>query len=49
MEVKSEEVTKIKIFEFIEIWYTRKRIHASVGYLTPIEYEAKLNSYQNAA
>jgi putative transposase len=49
MEVKSVEVTKIEIFEFIEIWYNRKRIHASLGYLTPIEYEAKLNSYQNAA
>jgi transposase InsO family protein len=33
----------------VEIWYNRKRILASLGYLTPNEYEAKLNSYQNAA
>ncbi|WKN46356.1 IS3 family transposase [Tunicatimonas pelagia] len=43
--------TKIGVFEFIEIWYNRKRMHASLGYLTPVEYEAKLNQnhYQNAA
>jgi transposase InsO family protein len=49
MEMKSIAMTRIEVFEFIEIWYNRKRIHASLGYLTPIEYEAKLNSYQNAA
>jgi transposase InsO family protein len=42
MEVKSIAITKIEVFEFIEIWYNRKRMHASLGYLTPIEYEAKL-------
>lgn len=43
--------TKVDVFEFIEIWYNRKRMHASLGYLTPAEYEAqlKLNHYQNAA
>ncbi len=43
--------TKVDVFEFIEIWYNQKRIHASLGYLTPCEYEAKLNQnqYKNAA
>lgn len=27
------------IFEFIEVWYNRQRIHSSLGYQTPIEYE----------
>lgn len=51
MEIKSMETTKAEIFEFVEIWYNRKRIHASLGYLTPTEYEAKikLNYHQNAA
>ena len=43
--------TNVDVFEFIEIWYNRKRIHAALGYLTPVEYEAKLNQnqYKNAA
>lgn len=43
------KATKIEVFEFIEIWYNRQRIHASLGYLTPEEYGRKLNQYQNAA
>lgn len=29
---------KAAIFEFIEIWYNRKRKHAYLGYLTPEQY-----------
>lgn len=49
MEMKSMATTKIEVFEFIEVWYNRQRIHASLGYLTPHEYELKLNPYQKAA
>ena len=31
-----------EIFEFIEIWYNRRRRHSSIGYRTPAEYEAVL-------
>jgi putative transposase len=27
------------IFEYIEVFYNRKRIHSSIGYLTPVAYE----------
>jgi len=33
-----------KIFEFIEIWYNRHRLHSRLGYLSPAEYEQRLAS-----
>ena len=30
---------KISIFEYIESWYNRKRIHSRIGYMTPQAYE----------
>ncbi len=31
------------IFEWIEVWYNRKRRHSSLGYVSPETYESKLN------
>ena len=30
------------IFEFIEVWYNRQRLHSHLDYRTPVEYEALL-------
>lgn len=30
------------IFEYIEAWYNRRRLHSSLGYRSPAEYEAQL-------
>lgn len=40
---------KIAIFEYIEIWYNRKRKHSALGYLSPMEYEKQLSNFRNAA
>ena len=35
----SLQYAKKEVFEFIEIWYNRKRRHSYLGYLTPAEFE----------
>ena len=39
---KTFEEAKLVIFEFIESWYNNKRIHSTLGYITPNQ---KYNSY----
>ena len=42
LEVKSfktKEEARKAIFEYIETWYNNKRLHSSLGYLSPIEFE----------
>jgi len=43
----SQDQAKSEVFQFIEIWYNRKRIHAYLGYLTPEEFGN--NYFLNAA
>lgn len=31
-----------EIFEFIEVWYNRKRRHSSLDYMSPVQYEEKM-------
>jgi len=38
----------LAIFEFIEIWYNRKRLHSGLGYRTPAEVEIQLSHKQAA-
>ena len=42
--VKYQSILHAKndVFEFIEIWYNRKRIHECLGYKTPEQY-GKIN------
>jgi putative transposase len=37
-DFKSILQSKVELFEFIEIWYNRKRKHAYLGYKTPEQY-----------
>jgi putative transposase len=36
---KTRQEAKSAIFEYIEVWYNRQRLHSSLGYKTPVEYE----------
>lgn len=38
-----EEATK-SIFDYIEVFYNRQRIHSSNGYLSPVEFEKQLKA-----
>ena len=37
-----EEQARITAFEYIEVFYNRFRKHASLGYQSPTEFEAKI-------
>jgi len=39
----SREEARTQLFEYIEIFYNRKRLHSTLGYLSPTQYEAKLS------
>jgi putative transposase len=39
----TREQARQSIFEYIEVFYNRKRLHSSLGYLSPEAFEASLN------
>lgn len=41
---KNREEAKKSIFEYIEVWYNRRRLHSSIGYQTPVQFEESLAS-----
>ncbi len=40
---KSQDDARSAIFEYIEVFYNRNRMHSTLGYVSPVEYE-RLNS-----
>uniref|UniRef100_UPI0022B8FD4B integrase core domain-containing protein n=1 Tax=Streptomyces sp. RPT161 TaxID=3015993 RepID=UPI0022B8FD4B len=38
----SRALARAAIFEFVEGWYNLRRLHSSLGYRSPAEYEAAL-------
>ena len=41
-EYETIDQGKKEIFEYIEVWYNQKRLHSSIGYLSPIQFEKSL-------
>lgn len=45
----NKQQAAVLVFEFIEVWYNRKRIHSALGYMSPKEFEELLNKQKIAA
>lgn len=45
VKFKTQEEASLAIFEFIEVFYNRLRMHSANDYLSPIEYEQAHNFY----
>jgi transposase InsO family protein len=43
-QFRTRAQARTAIFEFIEVWYNRHRLHSSLGYLSPEEFEHSLVS-----
>lgn len=43
-DFRSREAARRAIFAFIEVWYNRERQHSSLGYVSPTEYEQRLQA-----
>lgn len=39
---KTKEEARLAIFDYIEVYYNRIRIHSSIGFMSPLDYEQKL-------
>lgn len=46
---KTKKQAYLAIFEYIEVWYNRKRSHSSLGYLTPLDVEKVIMNKKRAA
>ena len=42
---KTQREAQMAIFDFIEGWYNSMRRHSSLGYLSPMQYEAHYANY----
>ena len=39
----TREQAQNALFEYIEVFYNRKRLHSALGFQSPVDFETKLN------
>jgi transposase InsO family protein len=39
----TRQQASLAIFEYVEVFYNRKRLHSALGYQSPVDFETKLN------
>jgi putative transposase len=45
----NREEAALAVFEYIEIWYNRKRLYSALGYMSPQDFGEFLNKQNIAA
>jgi transposase InsO family protein len=46
---KTIDQAKLAVFEYIEIWYNRRRLHSSLNYKAPKEVELEISNLKYVA
>jgi len=46
---ETKQQAALIVFEYIKIWYNRKRLHSALGYMSPQDFEKQLNKQIIAA
>jgi putative transposase len=41
---ETREVARAAVYEYIEAWYNPKRLHSTLGYQSPVDFEAQYAS-----
>ncbi|HYO89818.1 MAG TPA: IS3 family transposase, partial [Candidatus Limnocylindrales bacterium] len=41
---ESRAAARLAVFEYIELWYNRQRLHSALGYLSPVAFEQSMTS-----
>ena len=39
----TREQARLAVFEYVEVFYNRQRLHSALGYQSPVDFETKLN------